>query len=218
MMQHLIIFTRAAQLGSVKRRLAADIGALAALRFHRAMQTQLAQGTGKDRRWKTWVATTPDIRTKNSFNSRGGFAFLKQGRGDLGQRMAHCFRTLPPGPAVLIGSDIPGVTRQHIAEAFAQLGENDAVFGPATDGGYWLAGLKRLRPIGGPHGRNLFSDVRWSSPHALADTIGAMGPRARISYVNTLSDVDNAADYHHWRRLCSSRRGMISTKLQGLNR
>lgn len=216
MMRHLVIFTRAAQLGCVKRRLAADIGALAALRFHNKMQAQLAQGIAKDKRWKTWIAITPYIRTKNSLLS--GAQILNQGRGDLGQRMAHCFRALPPGPAVLIGSDIPGINAAHIARAFSVLGRRDAVFGPATDGGYWLVGLKRLRPIGGPHGRNLFSCVRWSGPHALADTINAMGSHARAGFVDSLPDVDSAEDYHHWRRLCSSRRGMISTKLHGRKR
>ena len=216
MIRHLIIFTRAAQLGRVKRRLAADIGALAALRFHSKMQAQLAQGVGKDRRWKTWVAITPDVRTQNGLLS--GTQILNQGRGDLGQRMARCFRALPPGPAVLIGSDIPGINAAHIARAFSLLGRRDAVFGPARDGGYWLVGLKRLRPIGGPHGRNLFRGVRWSGPHALADTIKAMGLHARTGFVDTLPDIDSAGDYHHWRRLCSSRRGMISTKLQGRKR
>ncbi len=209
MKKHLIIFTRTAKLGAVKRRLAAEIGALAALRFHLAMQAQLMQRIGNDRRWQTWIAATPDVRPRNNF--------INQGRGDLGQRMARCFRALPHGPAVLIGSDIPGITRAHIARAFSSLGRNDAVFGPASDGGYWLAGLKRLRPLSGPYGKNLFSGVRWSGPHALSDTVMNLSKNTRIALMDTLSDVDTAADYDCW-RLCSSRRGMISTKLQGLNR
>ncbi len=216
MMRHLIIFTRAAQLGRVKQRLAADIGALAALRFHSKMQHQLARGIARDKRWKTWVAITPDIHAVNGLFANA--PLIRQGGGDLGQRMARCFRALPPGPAILVGSDIPDINAAHIARAFSELGRCDAVFGPAKDGGYWLVGLKRLRSIGGPHGRTPFGGVRWSSPHALADTIDAMRPRARIGIVDGLSDVDSAEDYHHWRRLCSSRRGMISTKLQGRNR
>jgi len=198
MMRHLIIFTRAAQLGRVKRRLAADIGALAALRFHRAMQTQLLRGIAKDVHWKTWLAMTPDFCTP--IKLPGGVTMLKQGQGDLGQRMAHCFRALPPGPAVLVGSDIPGIGFAHIASAFAELGCKDTVFGPANDGGYWLVGLKRLRPIGGRYGNNLFSGVRWSSPYALSDTLATLGPRTRTGFVKPLSDVDNAADYDRWRR------------------
>ncbi|MSP42423.1 MAG: glycosyltransferase [Alphaproteobacteria bacterium] len=218
MNRHLIIFTRAPQLGRVKRRLAAEIGALAALRFHRAMLARLAQGAGRDRRWKTWVAITPDVCPAGGITLLRDFAFLKQGGGDLGDRMARCFRPLPPGPAILVGSDIPDISARHIASAFAALGRNDFVFGPASDGGYWLVGLRRTRALTGPHGRNLFTGVRWSGPDVLQDTITALGPRTHVGFTATLSDVDNAADYHHWRRLCSSRRGMISTKLHGLNR
>ncbi len=204
-MRHLIIFTRSPQLGAVKRRLAQSIGGLAALRFHRAMQARLIHRLGNDPRWRTWIAITPDIRARNNF--------INQGRGDLGQRMARCFAKLPPGPALLIGSDIPDVTAAHICRAFASLGKHDLVFGPARDGGYWLAGLKRLRPMPA----TLFKAVRWSGPHALADTIKNAGPQ-KIGFADTLSDVDTPADYDHWRRLCSSSRGMISTKLQGLKR
>lgn len=222
MMRHLIIFTRAPRLGRVKRRLASEIGAPAALRFHRAMLTQLARGIGQDPRWKVWLAVTPDIHAQSSFNLFTGFALLKQGQGDLGSRMANSFRALPPGPAVLVGSDIPDIRAVHISRAFAALGRNEMVFGPASDGGFWLVGLKRLRHPGGPHGRRLFTGIDWEGPQVLNATIRAMtisgGGRTRISYVDTLSDVDSAADYHHWRRLCSSRRGMISTKLQGLKR
>lgn len=205
-MRHLIIFTRSPQLGAVKRRLAQSIGALAALRFHRTMQARLIHRLGNDPRWRTWIALTPDTQARDNI--------INQGNGDLGQRMARCFRTLPPGPALLIGSDIPDITSAHISSAFASLGKNDLVFGPARDGGYWLVGLKRLRPMPA----TLFKAVRWSGPHALADTVNGLGPRARVGYVDTLSDIDTSADYHHWRRLCSSNRGMISTKLQGLKR
>ena len=54
---------------------------------------------------------------------------------------------LPPGPVVVIGSDIPGITARHIAEAFRLLGRHAFVFGPARDGGYWLVGARR-RPAG----------------------------------------------------------------------
>ena len=55
---------------------------------------------------------------------------------------------------------------RHIAAAFRLLGRHDLVFGPAEDGGFWLVGARR-RPRLPP----LFGQVRWSSPHALADTL-----------------------------------------------
>ena len=113
---------------------------------------------------------------------------LPQGAGDLGKRMARAFYSLPPGPVVLIGGDIPGVTPAHIAKAFAALGDHDAVFGPATDGGFWLVGLKRMQIPDG-----LFDNVRWSTDHALADTVKSLRD-LKIAYIDTLQDVDTARD------------------------
>ena len=214
MNRHLVIFTRRAQLGAVKRRLAAETGAVEALRFHRFMQRKLLLTLARDGRWRTWLAVTPDSSGKRDFPGPMGYTLLPQGAGDLGKRMARAFRALPSGPAVLIGSDIPGVTGAHIAQAFARLGRDGAVFGPAEDGGYWLAGFRRTRALP----TDVFAGVRWSSRHALDDTIRSIGRSMRIGYVQRLRDVDTAADYEEWRRLCSSSRGMISTKLQGRNR
>jgi len=91
---------------------------------------------------------------------------------------------------VVIGADIPAITPDHIAGAFTDLGKNDLVFGPATDGGYWLVGAKRR-----PHIINPFSNVRWSTAHALDDTLAGTPNGAHIGFVETLSDVDDVADF-----------------------
>jgi glycosyltransferase A (GT-A) superfamily protein (DUF2064 family) len=103
--------------------------------------------------------------------------------------MARQFRNMPKGPVCIIGGDIPGVTRNHIARAFASLGSHDAVFGPAPDGGYWLVGLSRRAAL--PSG--LFDGVRWSSEHALEDSVASLGNRT-VAFVDTLQDIDRAAD------------------------
>jgi glycosyltransferase A (GT-A) superfamily protein (DUF2064 family) len=89
--------------------------------------------------------------------------------------------------AVLIGSDIPGITAADIAAAFRALGRADAVFGPAEDGGYWLVGFGPRRPP------RPFATVRWSTEHALADTL-ANCRRHRVLLLRRLRDVDSAAD------------------------
>ena len=103
--------------------------------------------------------------------------------------MGRILRSLPPGPVAIIGADIPGIDRPRIARAFAALGRADAVLGPAPDGGYWLIGLKRTAP---PPAR-LFESVRWSTEHAMADTIATLGTD-RIALIDTLRDVDEATD------------------------
>ncbi|MBM3490412.1 MAG: glycosyltransferase [Alphaproteobacteria bacterium] len=189
MRQHLILFAKAPRLGSAKRRLAAELGALAAWRFHRGTLAAVARRLGGDRRWRTWLALTPDHWPGGRRLVPHALPGLAQGRGDLGQRMARALRAPPRGPAVLIGADIPAVRPAHIAAAFRALGHADAVFGPATDGGYWLVGLARRRTMPG-----LFHNVRWSSPWALADTLRNLPAHRRAAQVARLHDVDTAAD------------------------
>ena len=93
------------------------------------------------------------------------------------------------GPACVIGADIPGIRPHHVATAFAALGDHDAVFGPAQDGGYWLIGLRH--PARQPAG--FFRGVRWSTEQALADSVATL-PGHRIAQVATLRDVDRADD------------------------
>jgi uncharacterized protein len=192
--RHLVVFVKAPRLGQVKSRLAAGVGALPALRFYRQTIARLLRSLGRDARWRTVIAVTPGGALHGRFWDPS-LSRLDQGMGDLGRRMARVFRGLPPGPAVIVGSDIPDLAPRHIAEAFRALGAKDAVLGPAEDGGYWLIGLKRTRPI--PAG--LFAGVRWSSPHALADTRASLPRRFSIALLESLEDVDDAGSYRRWR-------------------
>lgn len=179
--RHLVIFARRPGLGVGKRRLAADVGDLAALRFSRASLAALSRRLTRDRRWTSWIAISPD----RPAGWREPCRLLPQGRGDLGARLSRVLARLPPGPAVVIGSDTPGVRRADVAAAFAALGGNDAVFGPATDGGYWLMGLRRRSHLP-------FEGVRWSSCFALADTVANLEGRS-ISWLREREDIDDGA-------------------------
>jgi uncharacterized protein len=77
-----------------------------------------------------------------------GFRVFAQRGGGLDERLAAAFAdayALAPLPMVLIGTDTPQVTVDMIGDAVASLesGEADAVFGPSTDGGFWMLGLRR---------------------------------------------------------------------------
>ena len=119
---------------------------------------------------------------------------IAQGGGDLGRRMQRIFRVLPPGRAVIVGSDIPAISAGEIARAFKLLGKADAVFGAAPDGGYWLVGLKRAPRLIAP-----FASIRWSSEHALADTLANLEGK-KVAFAARLSDVDDASAYRRYRR------------------
>jgi uncharacterized protein len=190
---HLVVMARAPRLGAVKRRLARDIGALAALRFYRRTLAALLRDLGRDPRWTLWLAVTPD-RAARSSQGRGRYRVVPQGRGDLGARMGWFLHNLPPGPVVIVGTDIPDLRRGHIAKAMRALGSHDWVFGPAADGGYWLVGAARRYP--GP--RDPFACVRWSSAQTLADTVANL-KGARAAYLEELADIDTGADLARFR-------------------
>lgn len=192
----LVVMLKEPHLGRVKTRLGRDIGLTRSAWWFRHQSAALIRRL-RDPRWDLILAVAPDHEGLQSRVWPADLPRVPQGRGDLGDRMARQFHGIASGPMCIIGADIPGINRARIAEAFKALGDHDAVFGPADDGGYWLIGLKRIRPV--PPG--LFTGVRWSTEHALADTMATL-PDHRIAQVATLRDVDTVTDL---RALANSR-------------
>lgn len=182
----LVIFVKEPRIGRVKTRLARDIGRLAAWRFYRRTVRGLIKRVGRGN-WKTVICVSPDGYKGTFFDRRHDV--ISQGRGDLGERMQRVFDTVGTGPLVLIGGDIPTIKKHHICRAFDTLKNNDIAFGPATDGGYWLVGMRRRRTRISP-----FEDVRWSSEYALMDTVANIHLRAHVEFTDMLNDVDTAKD------------------------
>lgn len=174
-------------MGRVKTRLARDIGGAAATAFARIAAANLVRRLARDTRWRIVLAVAPDAAVTSRMWPVG-LPRIGQGRGDLGARMGRLL-AMPLRPAILIGSDIPAVSAAIIAAAFQTLRRNDAIAGPAEDGGYWLIGMNRSAPQG-----DIFAGVRWSTPFALADTLVNL-KRARIDLAARLGDVDDAASY-----------------------
>jgi hypothetical protein len=190
MRRHLVLFARAPMLGGGKRRLAGEIGDVAAVRFERLMIALLLRRLGRERRWRLRLAVTPDRAGKwpRRIESVG------QGRGDLGRRMRRAIAGCPPGPVALVGADIPALGARHVATAFHRLGACDLVFGPAADGGFWLVAARR-RPLPA----TLFKGVRWSTPDALADTLAGLPKGTKVGLADRLEDVDDGAGYRRLR-------------------
>jgi glycosyltransferase A (GT-A) superfamily protein (DUF2064 family) len=183
--------------GRVKTRLSRDIGHAAALRFYRANTRALITRLSRDPRWQTVLSIAPPT----ALAARAFPAHLPrapQSLGDIGRRMqaalaaplmGHLAGAAPPGPVVLIGSDIAAVAPAHIATAFRRLADRDLVFGPAPDGGFWLIGMRRA-----PRILEAFpAPVTWSAPTTLAECLRALAG-VRVGFADTLSDTDTAAD------------------------
>jgi uncharacterized protein len=191
--QTVILFARTVRLGRGKRRLAREIGNIGAWQFYRAALCQSLR-IAAQHPCRTVIAvldpiadvSTPGQPFIGALNS--GLFTRPQGRGDLGQRMVRALNQAPQGPAVLVGADIQGLTSAALGRALKAGLTGDVVFGPATDGGFWLLGTR-----GGLSIRQ-FQSVGWSEPTTLAQSISAFPSVKRVRLVDKLSDVDSMKD------------------------
>jgi rSAM/selenodomain-associated transferase 1 len=119
------------------------------------------------------------------------FTVLPQrGRG-LDERLAAAFEDayrLVPSPIVLIGMDTPQVSAETLSTALSLLGMCDAVFGPASDGGFWLLGLRVPDP-------GLLLGVPMSEPHTGEAQLARLEDAGlSVARMPCLTDVDTVAD------------------------
>ena len=191
--QTVILFARTVRLGRGKRRLARDIGDIGAWRFYRAALHQSLR-IATQHPCRTVIAvldpiadvSTPGQPFTGALNSR--LQARPQGRGDLGQRMVRALNQAPQGPAILIGADIQGLTSAALGRALKANISANIVFGPATDGGFWLLGTRAGLSV------RQFKTVGWSEPTTLAQSVNAFPTAKRVHLVDILSDVDSMED------------------------
>ena len=193
--RHLIIFAKAPRQGAAKTRLSAELGRTAACQISRIIAFSLIKRLSNDTRWNCLLAVTPDKFARVGRFWPATARRCPQGNGTLGLRMSRPINDLPPGPLVIVGSDVPGIKQTHIANAFHALGKSHFVFGPARDGGYWLIGMRRRPTILAP-----FSNVVWSSPSALADTLQNIDKRYNVTLLEELEDIDDLASWRRWQK------------------
>lgn len=189
--RQVVIFARAPRYGQVKTRLATDVGKLTALHFYRHNLKSLIQEL-RHGPWQLQVAVADFRDARHPLFT--DLPTVVQQSGDLGHRMRGAFNGHRNQDCIIVGSDIPFIKKQHLRKAFRLLRRNHYVFGPATDGGYWLAGCRAGTR---PH-QKLMRHVRWSTAHALSDTLATLPAGRRFTLADTLFDVDNGESYHHF--------------------
>jgi len=195
----ILVFAKAPVPGEAKTRLIPALGAAGAAALHerlvdRALATAAAAAIGP-----VELCCAPDARhpALAALARRHGATLGEQGPGDLGDRMhAALSRALAAAPpAIVIGSDCPALTPEHLRAAAAALaGGEDAVLAPAEDGGYVLIGLAHPE-------RSLFERIAWGGPTVLAETRGRLAAAGlRWREIATLWDVDRPEDLDRLRR------------------
>jgi rSAM/selenodomain-associated transferase 1 len=197
----------------VKTRLVPLLGADLAARFYRALAEEtLRLTTPEGGAYERWLAFSPPEARDEIAAWLAGEELLPQEGHDLGARMAAAFDEVfrrGARRAVVIGTDVLGLSRQIVLESFAALDDDETqpVLAPAQDGGYCLLGLTRPCP-------ELFESIAWSTPSVLEATLArarALGLRPRL--LAPLIDVDTPEDMKRdWDRLAEilGRHGLLA--------
>jgi rSAM/selenodomain-associated transferase 1 len=186
-----LIFLKAPQPGRVKTRLAASIGPRAACEVYKALVEQQLARLPKD--WPVDVHFTPPGALDAMRRWLGhGYDYFPQVEGDLGDRLASAVQQTfqrGAGPVTCIGADCPSLNARHLNEALRALSRGaDLVFGPASDGGYYLVGLKQAHTC-------IFRNIPWSAPNTLEASLRVAKQQGlRVEQLETLADVDTAED------------------------
>lgn len=217
-LHRLIIFTRYPQPGQTKTRLIPALGAAGAADLQRQLTehtlSQVQQlcslsplsveiwfaGTTAEpatglQCMQTWLGDTWTYR-------------LQQGN-DLGERLSHAIQTaFADGiqQVVVIGIDCPDLNTQRLQQAFVALEQADLVLGPATDGGYYLIGLRSQQTLETTNNPGdlfwsfpLFQAIDWGSDQVFQQTVAVASQLGcSIAYLDRLTDIDRPEDLPVW--------------------
>jgi uncharacterized protein len=192
--EKLIVFTRYPEPGKAKTRLIPVLGKTGAANLHRLMaqkaiaralslqdsrrlSVEIHHASGSQQQMQDWLGTN--------------IIYQNQIDGDLGAKMTAAFQqsfNLGVDKAAIIGTDCPALKVEIMAQAFDKLSQHDLVLGPATDGGYYLIGLRRSIP-------ELFRGIKWGTSEVFASTQAiAQNLDLNIAYLPTLADIDLPED------------------------
>jgi uncharacterized protein len=201
--QRLLVFARLPELGRVKTRLAADVGPERALAVYEAMLRAVVDSVGSstaETEIEFLWAPTPaagGAALRRAFHEH---SVAMQTGPTLGDRLSMAFserfffhRT---DKIIAIGVDDPLLPRSLVDHAFALLDSVEYVLGPATDGGYYLIGIR-----GASYEPEVFQEIAWGTPAVLESTVARIAATGRtMALLPERFDVDTAEDLERYAR------------------
>lgn len=211
----IVVMTRFPEPGRTKTRLVPALGADRAAALHRCL---IVRTLGIVCHWAEAHHCDVEVRytggDERQFQAQFGLQarYSPQSEGSLGERMNLAVEAAFVEGAkrvVVIGTDCPGLEALHLRQAFEQLTHRDVVIGPATDGGYYLVGMRRHLPT-------LFENMAWGTETVLRQTLErAAEAGVTVVQLPPLSDVDYAEDLIRCRRLEDQFRDVLPRTIAG---
>ena len=207
----IILMTRWHAINRCKSRLSKEIGAVKAARVQEKLTLHtIAVAKQIQKEGLAEIKIAIDGIGMNAAKRWATFNKIKkvstQGYGNLGTKMkrqflkTHLEKSISkqiPNSILIIGTDLPSISRIDLTQAIEILNHKEMVLGPSTDGGYWLIGLsnKLLDPMCvWP-----FSGICWGTDQVLKKTI-RLATLNQIDYklLQTKNDLDNISDLSPW--------------------
>lgn len=184
---HYLLFLKSPRAGTVKTRLAHDLGDQAACQVYRAIVAHtLSQIPHRD---QIRIYFSPADAAQEMRSWLGpSLSYHPQVDGDLGTRIRKaCTESFAAGASsvILLGGDCADLTTAHLAQAAALLAQKKPVIGPARDGGYWLLGITENHP-------GIFENIPWSSETVLQETLDSFSTLTLKPHkLDLLEDIDD---------------------------
>lgn len=206
----IIVFVRYPVEGKVKTRLAATLGNKVAKELYKNFAEAVINSVKKIKNTYKYVFYSdknekPLIKKWLGIN----FIYAAQSGNDLGERMKEAFRIVfshGAKKAVIVGTDIPDLSKEIINKGIEALENSDVVIGPCKDGGYYLLGIKKYYP-------QIFEDIKYSSANVLAQTLKKIKEsNLTVTLINELQDIDTEGDLIKW--LKESENGTLKSEVE----
>lgn len=182
----LIVFVKNIILGKVKTRLAKTIGDVGAFNIYYelfSITERESQQVNVDRHIYFSDVIIPSKWENDE-------KFVQEGN-DLGEKMQNAFQQgFDQGyeNIILIGSDLPNISKEIIDNGFEKLKNNNVVFGPAEDGGYYLIGMSKMNT-------SIFENKPWSQSELLDVSLNQLKKqKVSVGLIETLNDIDTFED------------------------
>ena len=199
--QRLLVFARLPELGAVKTRLAAEVGAERALEIYESLLRDVLAAIGTstpDLEIEILWPPTPNANGDALRRAFGSHAMAMQTGATLGDRLSMAlserFFFHRTEKIVVIGVDDPSITRELLDHAFALLESCEYILGPASDGGYYLIGCRALA-----YDPSVFEGIEWGTSTVLDATLERIAKLGRtVALLPEHYDIDTATDLERY--------------------
>ena len=128
---------------------------------------------------RNFILVLNDVIASLDFDT--GYSVIRQNGKDIGVSMLNAFEYVFNSgykKAVLIGSDLPGLSAVLVENAFVALDTADAVIGRSTDGGYYLIGFRKET-----YSPDYFKGITWSTSSVFQRTMDKFNRSEKNVYI-----------------------------------